>query len=90
MNPITDDAPKRPVHTTANDGTPTIAVPAGTATPQDAVTPGWCHWHNGENRSVVAVEAIKTMSGPGHFLYACAPCRDRCGLKLLDPVKAGR
>lgn len=43
----------------------------------------YCHYHKGASGTAVAVKAIESGSGPGGFLFACAPCREQRGLTPL-------
>lgn len=55
-----------------------------TQTESTADTPrgyAYCSWHRGLSQSAILVRIIEQQSGPGVGMYACAPCREKHGLR---------
>ncbi|PVC92143.1 hypothetical protein [Streptomyces sp. CS131] len=57
-----------------------MTTPSSTAAPAPF---GWCHWHKGPSGTTVMVDIVEQNSGLGAALYACAPCREQCGLTAV-------
>ncbi|NJP72173.1 hypothetical protein [Streptomyces sp. C1-2] len=41
----------------------------------------FCSWHREFSSSAVLARIIEQQSGPGVGMYACAPCREKHGLR---------
>ncbi|MFJ2897567.1 hypothetical protein ACIO87_22095 [Streptomyces sp. NPDC087218] len=50
----------------------------------EAVTSGWCDWHEGLSGSAVLIDVVGEERGPSISRYACAPCREQRGLRPYD------